>query len=163
MCMILAIIVTPKCCLFQACLPLKLHLNHKCWRLIFPPRKRSSTFFGSYPVFSKSLLSRSSSLCLSQTVFVKSMTLLAILVFPDFKTQLEVWSRYQISTFLQDSDSQRHFGMAGKTSVFPLCSDIYLETLKGNGMQGPDVESAMPSCPLASFTAQNGCLPFLIA
>lgn len=65
MCMILGIIVTPKCYLFQAFLPLKLHLNHKCWRLIFPPRKRSSGFFGSYPVFSKSLLSRSSSLCLS--------------------------------------------------------------------------------------------------
>lgn len=49
MCMILGIIVTPKCCLFQACLPLKLHLNHKCWRLILPPRKRSSAFFGSLP------------------------------------------------------------------------------------------------------------------
>ena len=53
--MILGIIVTPKCCLFQACLPLKLHLNHKCWRLILPPRKRSSAFFGSLPCVFKIL------------------------------------------------------------------------------------------------------------
>lgn len=45
--MILGITVTPKYRLFQAYLPPKLHLNHECWRIIFPSGKSSSVFFGS--------------------------------------------------------------------------------------------------------------------
>lgn len=123
---------------------------------LLPPRKPSpSAFFGSYPVFSKSLLSRSSSLCLSQTVFVKSMTLLAILVFPISKlswrfgagTRFLLFFRIQIPRDILEWLARQVSSHCVLISTWKLWREMGCRVL--------DVESAMPSCPLASFTAQN--------
>lgn len=45
--MILGIHVTPEGHLFWACIPPGLHMNRKCWGILFPSRKHPCALFGS--------------------------------------------------------------------------------------------------------------------